>query len=39
MKNREKYRDEIVKAIKDGVFSNTKPVGCPLKKEVNHGSN
>lgn len=23
----------------DGVFSNTKPVDCPLKKEVDHGSN
>lgn len=25
--------------LEDGVFSNTKPVGCPLKKEVDHGSN
>lgn len=25
--------------LEDGVFSNTKPVDCPLKKEVDHGSN
>lgn len=32
--------DAIVSDLpKDGVFSNTKPVDCPLKKEVDHGSN
>lgn len=25
--------------LEDGVFSNTRPIDCPLKKEVNHGSN